>query len=164
MNDIHQKMESYNESLITLLWSNKIKIICLTLFTTIGYYYIPYLNVVEERLERKQIQGDKYMNLKELKERHDIFDVIIDARTPEEYKKGNVSNSISIDHADILGEEGENILQKNNVTRDKTILIYCKSGRRAMLAKEKMVKDYNYSNDDIYVTYADYNMIKKVIE
>ena len=33
-----------------------------------------------------------------------------------------------------------------------------------MLAKEKMVKDYNYSNDDIYVTYADYNMIKKVIE
>lgn len=67
MNDIQQKMETYNETLISLLWSNKIKIICLTLFTTVGYYYIPYLNKMEERLERKQTQGDKYMNLKELK-------------------------------------------------------------------------------------------------
>mgnify|MGYP001152136798 CR=1 FL=1 len=52
--------------------------------------------------------------------------VIIDVRTPEEYVNGHIENAINLDYYSITFEDGLNKLNKN-----KTYLIYCRSGRRS---------------------------------
>ena len=60
---------------------------------------------------------------------------IIDVRTPEEYKEGHIHNAINInvDNADF-----ETQIQKLN--KNKSFLVYCRSGRRSNNAIQKMIK------------------------
>jgi len=59
--------------------------------------------------------------------------VIIDVRTPEEYKSGHVEDAINIDfYAEDFDE------QLNKLDRDKIYLIYCQSGNRSGKALNKM--------------------------
>ena len=55
---------------------------------------------------------------------------IIDVRTPEEYEAGNIEGSKNIDFlaADFLKKMNENL------NKDETIYIYCKSGGRSAKA------------------------------
>ncbi len=66
--------------------------------------------------------------------------VIVDVRTKEEYDTGHIKDSINIPVDDI--ESRINELDKN-----KTILVYCRSGRRSTTAynilKDKGYKSYN---------------------
>ena len=57
--------------------------------------------------------------------------VIIDVRTQEEYNEGHLVNAVNIPYEEV----GENVFDKS-----KTILVYCKSGRRSKIAYDTLVK------------------------
>lgn len=62
--------------------------------------------------------------------------VRLDVRTPEEYAEGHIVSAINIDvqSAD-FDDKASSILPK-----DKTIAVYCRSGRRSKMAAERLVK------------------------
>lgn len=61
--------------------------------------------------------------------------VVIDVRTPAEYAQGHVEGSINIDHTEIASRIGE-----TRMTKDDTIILYCRSGRRSGLAQDTLQK------------------------
>jgi phage shock protein E len=64
---------------------------------------------------------------------------LIDVREPEEYAEGHVENSLLIPLGDI--ESGE----LDFIDKDKKIYIYCRSGRRAEIAKT-ILQNQGYEN------------------
>lgn len=69
--------------------------------------------------------------------------VIVDVREEKEYKDGHIENSINIS-----SEEIEDRIDELNDSKDKTILLYCKSGRRSadtakILQEKGFTKVYN---------------------
>ena len=56
--------------------------------------------------------------------------IIVDVRTKEEYEEGHVKESINIPYDEI----DENI----GLEKEKTILVYCQSGRRSSIAYERL--------------------------
>ena len=55
--------------------------------------------------------------------------LILDVRTPEEYRNGHIAKAINIPYDQIAGE-----LDKLKHHQKKTIVVYCRSGRRAGIA------------------------------
>ena len=65
--------------------------------------------------------------------------VILDVRTPEEYKSGYIGNAVNYNVMDSLS-----FLQTiSGLDKDKKFLLYCKSGRRSGKALV-MMKDMGY--------------------
>lgn len=56
--------------------------------------------------------------------------IIVDVRTSEEYKEGHVKGAINIPYDEI----NENV----ELDKEKTILVYCKSGRRSKVAYDQL--------------------------
>ena len=76
--------------------------------------------------EIKSINFDEYSSLSKLQD----F-LIIDVRTPEEYKINRIKNSININFYD------EKFIDMfKNINDAKHVLIYCRSGRRSLEAVE----------------------------
>ena len=157
--NIYSNMRSYNNIILSMLWGHKFKLIFLIIITTIGYLNIPYLIKLQEKYEKKADHKKQMLSIKELKENKDFFDKIIDVRSNEEYEQGHVVNSINIEFKDILKNKKS---LKNHVSKDDDVLIYCKSGRRASLVVKKMVDDYNYDINKIYLTNEPYRKINKI--
>ena len=67
-----------------------------------------------------------------LMERADV--VVLDVRTEEEFKEGHIEGALNIDQ----GQEGFVDKVKAALSTDKTIAIYCRSGRRSANAAEKL--------------------------
>lgn len=63
--------------------------------------------------------------------------VILDVRTQEEYNEQHITGSILIPYDEI----SETTI---NIDKDKTILVYCRSGKRATTAVEKL-KELGYT-------------------
>ena len=61
--------------------------------------------------------------------------IIIDVRTPEEFTDGHIENAINIDFNSQMFES-----EISKLNRDKTYLIYCRSGNRSRAALDTMVK------------------------
>ena len=99
--------------------------------------------------------------VKQLKEKKGMFDVILDVRSKEEYEQGHVANSIHIDYKDLLKDKSK--LKQNEITKEDIILIYCKSGNRASIVANKLVKDYKYDKENIFLTTESYKEINKVL-
>lgn len=59
----------------------------------------------------------------------------IDVRKAEEYAGDHIDNAINIEHSKII--EGIN---ENNINKDDTIYVYCRSGKRAEFAKQMLEK------------------------
>lgn len=76
--------------------------------------------------------------------------LLIDVRTPEEYKSGHIKNSLLID---FNTDDFKDKISK--LDRSKKILLICRSGKRSSLAKSLM--------EDIGFTQV-YNMIGGIIE
>lgn len=66
--------------------------------------------------------------------------IIIDARTPDEYDLGHLKGAVNIPHTRIL-EKASSILPDKNAL----IIVYCKAGVRAGMAKESLEKS-GYKN------------------
>ena len=54
---------------------------------------------------------------------------VLDVRSPEEFASGHVPGAVNIPHDQIAARLAE-------VPRDKDVVLYCRSGRRTMLAAE----------------------------
>lgn len=66
--------------------------------------------------------------------------LIVDVRTAEEFAAGHLKNAINIPFQSIkMG------LEKLHIDKDKSIVLYCRSGRRSGVANETLVKN-GYSN------------------
>ena len=59
--------------------------------------------------------------------------VILDVRTPEEFAQGHVPGAINIPH-DKLGDRIAELMGDKN----KDVVLYCRSGRRAVLAADTL--------------------------
>ena len=152
----------YNQTVLNLLWDNKIKLVLFTTFTLVGYVNIPKLHKMQDDLRRKQLHNNQYLSLNEISERPDIFDKIIDVRSIEEYNKGHVTNSIHIDYKEVVSNQKNDFLKNHNINSKDTILLYCKTGRRASLVATHMIEKLNYNKKNIYITNASYKDLENI--
>lgn len=65
----------------------------------------------------------------------------IDVREPSEFASGHVDGAINIP----LGSIGESNTELDELPKDRKIVLYCRSGARASLAKEQL-QAMGYSN------------------
>jgi rhodanese-related sulfurtransferase len=61
--------------------------------------------------------------------------VLIDARSPEEYAESHIDRAINIPH-DRLGEYDQSLPE----ARDGTVVVYCRTGRRAGLLRAQLLE------------------------
>lgn len=86
---------------------------------------------------------DKVITAEEAKARMDSGDkvVVVDVRTPEEYKEEHIKGAINVPEQVIADEKTEEYLPD----KDAEILVYCKSGNRSATATARLVKQ-GYTN------------------
>ena len=94
--------------------------------------------------DKENDQGAAYLNIT-AEEAKQIMDseegyIILDVRTQEEYDEGHVPGAIVISHEEIA-EKAEDVL----TDKDQLILVYCRSGRRSMIAAEALA-ELGYTN------------------
>ncbi len=75
---------------------------------------------------------------------------IIDVRTPEEYNAGHIENAMILDYYEDNFKD-----ELDKLDKDKTYLIYCKSGNRSGKARDIM-RDLNFTEV--------YNMLGGIIQ
>ena len=75
------------------------------------------------------------IGLEELKQLQKEGAVIIDVRSPQEYREGHIDGAISIPEYDIKKEAEKRIINKN-----KDIVVYCSSGGRSKKAQKQLRK------------------------
>jgi len=66
--------------------------------------------------------------------------VILDVRTKEEYNNGHVANAINVSHDSVADN-----LAKLAQYKDNTVVVYCRSGRRAGFA-ENILAEADFKN------------------
>lgn len=159
--DIQQKMNAYNETLISTLWNHKIKVILFAVLTVFAYAKVPEIHDLRAHLEQKKNHDDKLLNASEVMERMDIFDKVLDVRSTEEYNKGHVKNSIHVEYKDIIHSDEREQWKKANIMKTDTLLIYCKTGRRASMVRNFLINELKYNPKNIYITNADHESIKE---
>lgn len=83
--------------------------------------------------------NDESINITKAKKllKNNYFDFILDVRSEKEYQEGHYKNAINIPYKKI----SDNL----NINKNSKILIYCRSGRRAKIALDKL-KSYGFSN------------------
>jgi phage shock protein E len=60
--------------------------------------------------------------------------LVLDVRTPEEYAAGHVPGAVLIPHDQLAARLSE-------LDRDRWVLVYCKSGRRAGIAEQLLAEE-----------------------
>lgn len=75
--------------------------------------------------------------------------VWIDVRSPEEYKAGHLSNSVNIPVGDVASK-----ISAIEPNKDNPINLYCRSGRRAEVARKELLK-LGYTNVTNHGGYED---------
>jgi rhodanese-related sulfurtransferase len=158
-------MENYNQTIINTLWENKISFILFILITTIGYLSLPYLNKVQNNLEKKIKHEDQLLNVNEIKERLNSFDIILDVRSKTDFELGHVdvSNVINIEHTLILKQKDDELLKQNDINKKMTLLIYCSSGNRSSKVVSHLINNLGYSKDNLFLTTETYDTINEEI-
>ena len=98
-------------------------------------------------MERNSYQQITQEEAKEMMDKQEVL--ILDVREQDEYDAGHVPGAFVIPHTEIEQRAGE--LPEN---KDKTILVYCRSGRRSKIAAESLarlgytaVKEFGGIND-----------------
>jgi len=71
---------------------------------------------------------------------HDSSFIVLDVRTPAEFKQGHIKNAINISHNKVKDNLSMLAAHKN-----KMIVVHCRSGRRAISA-EKVLQESGFSN------------------
>lgn len=61
---------------------------------------------------------------------------LLDVRTPQEYAGGHIDGALNID---VRSDDFRRMVEKE-LSKDSTILVYCRSGRRSMDAAEILTK------------------------
>ena len=87
---------------------------------------VVYMNITAEEAKRIMDSEEDY--------------IILDTRTEAEYDEGHIPGAIVIPHDEIADRAEEELTDK-----DRSILVYCRSGRRSKLAAEALV-ELGYTN------------------
>lgn len=82
----------------------------------------------------KRTSDKSEIDIKELEELVKEGAILIDVRSPQEYKEGHLDNAILIPEYDI----NKKILDRFNINDE--IILYCSTGNRSRKAKKKMEK------------------------
>jgi len=61
---------------------------------------------------------------------------LLDVRTPQEYAEGHIDGALNIN---VQSDDFQRMVEKE-LSKDSTILVYCRSGRRSMDAAETLTK------------------------
>lgn len=61
---------------------------------------------------------------------------LLDVRTPEEYAEGHIAGAVNID---VQSDDFQQLAEKE-LSKDATILVYCRSGRRSLHAAEILTR------------------------
>ncbi|MCE9678298.1 rhodanese-like domain-containing protein [Shewanella sp. AS1] len=61
--------------------------------------------------------------------------LVVDVRTPEEFNQGHLDNAINIPYESIA-----DAFTKQNIAKDRNVVVYCRSGRRSGIAQESLIK------------------------
>ena len=108
------------------------KIIALLLFVLV----LSGCAAQSEKASYRQVSTDEAINI--MKEEKDY--IILDVRTPEEFKSKHIPGAINIPNETIGTEEVPELPDK-----EQLILIYCRSGNRSKQAAEKLAAQ-GYTN------------------
>jgi rhodanese-related sulfurtransferase len=92
-----------------------------------------YANGLGTDTIHKSISDTQAYTLIQANKDHDSF-IILDVRTPEEYKLGHLENSNNINSSDPLFNQ-----KIDSLDRDMAYLVYCAAGGRSIKAFNKMV-------------------------
>lgn len=106
---------------------------------------------IKNRLYREIEEKD--IDLQEAKQLQKDGAIIVDVRSPQEYREGHIDGSISIPEYEIKKEIENMIVDKN-----KNIVVYCSSGGRSKKA-QKTLNTLGYKN--VYNIYEGY-FIQKI--
>ena len=90
----------------------------------------------EQENSYRQISMDEAVTMMEEESGY----IILDVRTPEEFRERHIPNAINIPNETIGTEEIPDLRDK-----DQLILVYCRSGNRSRQASEKLAK-LGYTN------------------
>ena len=115
------------------------------LFAGIGLFYILHNNIDDTHVVDNII--NEFLNKKNI--------LIIDVRKKDEYILGSYTNSINIPHDEINNLSIINIKKRCNNCK---YLIYCRTGRRAKIAFQKLK---NLGLKNVYYTTFDYETLLK---
>lgn len=94
-------------------------------------------NIIKNKWNREIDEND--IGLEELKQLQKENTIIIDVRSPQEYREGHIDGAILIPEYEIKKEIENRIPDKN-----KNIVVYCSSGGRSKKA-QKLLKKLGYS-------------------
>ena len=103
-------------------------------------------NVIKNKWRRQMEEQD--ITLDELKQFQNEGAIVIDVRSPQEYREGYIDGAISIPEYEIKKKIENMVLDK-----DKNIVVYCSSGGRSKKA-QKVLKKLGYQN--VYNLYEGY--------
>ena len=68
---------------------------------------------------------------------------LVDVRTPQEYAEGHIDGALNID---VQSDDFKELAQRE-LSKDSTVLVYCRSGRRSLDAAEMLTRlGYNVVN------------------
>ena len=95
-------------------------------------------NMIRSKWYRDIEEND--IGLKELKQFQKEGAIIIDVRSPQEFREGHIDGAISIPEYEIK-KEAENRL----ADKEKDIIVYCSSGGRSKKA-QKLLRKLGYQN------------------
>lgn len=143
---INEKIIEFNNLLLELFFDYKYTIITIIFLAIVMYLSVPFILKIKSNLTKKHIYNNQLLNLKEINKHK--FDIILDVRDKDEYNKKHVKNSINIDYKKILNNEEVLI----NIPKDKKILVLCNSGNRSSRVINKMVEDYGYKMENLFLT------------
>lgn len=93
---------------------------------------------IKNRLYREMEEKD--IGLEEAKQLQNKGAMLIDVRSPQEFREGHLDGAISIPEYDLKKEIGNIVLDKN-----KNIVVYCSSGGRSKKA-QKILNKLGYQN------------------
>ncbi len=92
-------------------------------------------NISLEEAQYNKIGPEK---AKEMMDNEEL--IILDVRTPEEYKEEHIEGALLIPDYDL-----EKLAESELPDKDEKILVYCRSGQRSKAASEKLL-DMGYRN------------------
>lgn len=97
-----------------------------------------FKKIIKEIFSKKRtienINNISYSKMREmLKEKTDIL--VLDVRSPQEYKEGHITGAINIPEYEILTKANDRLQSK-----DLRIIVYCSSGSRSKKAVKELKK------------------------
>lgn len=104
-----------------------------SVFLIFAFMFITTLSCSNENKGFKSVSVEEFTEI--IKDLENV--IILDVRTNEEYANGHIEKSINID----VKQDGFEEIAKNQLSKDKTIVLYCRSGRRSKKAAEILTKN-----------------------